>query len=262
MRNDTWNDVAQLPGPQHDGDKGLNLSAWTSALRALPVLSVAENDVLEWVEGPLRLFFPFEKFLGFYGRVFGGYVQIRSLMTSGYPAEFVSALGRGFDLNERACVAWWLSNGKPFILHQSVMLNEVGNPIITTPHELDEVNRFSLGPIAAHGVVDRFADTGTHICFAGAPIDQPEKTFAALRLIAPVLHTLLLQAKRPEEFPVNLAALTGRQRDLVDLALKGFPDKTIAKRLAISEHTVGNHFRAIYSKLGISKRSQLITLLR
>jgi hypothetical protein len=30
----------------------------------------------------------------------------------------------------------------------------------------------------------------------------------------------------------------------------------------ISEHTVGNHFRAIYARLGISKRSQLTTLLK
>jgi DNA-binding CsgD family transcriptional regulator len=59
-----------------------------------------------------------------------------------------------------------------------------------------------------------------------------------------------------------LAALTDRQRELVDLALQGLPDKTIASRLAISDSTVGNHLRAIYAKLGISKRSQLIALLK
>jgi DNA-binding CsgD family transcriptional regulator len=39
-------------------------------------------------------------------------------------------------------------------------------------------------------------------------------------------------------------------------------DKAIARRLSISDHTVGNHFRAIYAQLGVSKRSQLIALLK
>jgi DNA-binding CsgD family transcriptional regulator len=49
---------------------------------------------------------------------------------------------------------------------------------------------------------------------------------------------------------------------LVDLATQGLSDKEIALRLGISHNTVGNHFRAIYARLGISKRSQLIALLK
>jgi DNA-binding CsgD family transcriptional regulator len=44
--------------------------------------------------------------------------------------------------------------------------------------------------------------------------------------------------------------------------LKGLSDKAIASRLAISDHTVGSHLRAIFARLGISKRSQLIALLK
>ena len=62
--------------------------------------------------------------------------------------------------------------------------------------------------------------------------------------------------------PIDLAKLTERQRQLVDLALIGLPDKTIATRLGISENTVGNHFRGIYERLGITKRSQLIAALK
>jgi len=231
-------------------------------LRALPVFGVTENDVLAWVEGPLRQFFPFEKFLGSYGKLLGGRAQILSLVTSGYPTEFLLEFGRGFDLNERGCIAWWVSNRKPFILHQSIASSEAGHPIVASSRELDEVNRFSLGAVAAHGVIDRFVDAGTYISFAGVPITRPEQTFAALRLIAPVLHALLLQTKQAEESLLDLTVLTVRQRELVGLALEGLPDKAIAKRLAISEHTVGNHFRAIYAKLGISKRSQLTALLK
>ena len=264
MRNSTWNGVAPLRYPvrQDDDHPESNLSAWVDVLRALPVFGVTENDVLAWVEGPLRQFFPFEKFLGSYGKLLGGRAQILSLVTSGYPTEFLLEFGRGFDLNERGCIAWWVSNRKPFILHQSIASSEAGHPIVASSRELDEVNRFSLGAVAAHGVIDRFVDAGTYISFAGVPITRPEQTFAALRLIAPVLHALLLQTKQAEESLLDLTVLTVRQRELVGLALEGLPDKAIAKRLAISEHTVGNHFRAIYAKLGISKRSQLTALLK
>jgi DNA-binding CsgD family transcriptional regulator len=264
MRNEAWNSVALLrrPGSQSSEESHSDLEAWISVLRTLPVSGVTESDVLAWVEGPLRQFFPFEKFFGSYGRIFGGRIQLLSLVTSGYPAEFIAQLGGGFDLNERACIAWWLSNGKPFILHHSTALNETGDAIAATSREVDEINRFSLGPIAAHGVVDRFIDASTYISFAGIPAVQPKRTFAALRLIAPILHTLLLQTKQAEEPVLDLTLLTGRQRDLVEHALKGLSDKAIAKRLSISEHTVGNHFRAIYARLGISKRSQLTTLLK
>jgi DNA-binding CsgD family transcriptional regulator len=259
-----WNDVAQLRSPlRQDGDySDLDLNAWMRVLRALPMSDVTKHDILAWVEGPLRQFFPFEKFLGSYAKLSGGRAQILSLVTSGYPPEFLSELGREFDLNERGCIGWWVSNREPFILHRSVASSETGHPIIATPRELDEMDRFSLGAVAAHGIIDRFVDAGTYISFAGVPITRPEQTFEALKLMAPVLHALFVQTKQSEELPVGLTMLTSRQRELVGLALEGLSDKGIARRLVISEHTVGNHFRAIYSKLGISKRSQLTTLLR
>jgi DNA-binding NarL/FixJ family response regulator len=78
----------------------------------------------------------------------------------------------------------------------------------------------------------------------------------------PVLHTLFLATKQATHSAVDLTALTDRQRDLVDLAAQGLSDKEIALRLEISHNTVGNHFSAIYARLGISKRSQLIALLK
>jgi DNA-binding CsgD family transcriptional regulator len=77
-----------------------------------------------------------------------------------------------------------------------------------------------------------------------------------------VLHALFLATEQVAGSPLDLTKLTDRQRQLVDLALMGLPDKTIATRLGISEHTVGNHFRGIYERLGISKRSQLIAALK
>jgi DNA-binding NarL/FixJ family response regulator len=46
------------------------------------------------------------------------------------------------------------------------------------------------------------------------------------------------------------------------MALTGSTDREIAGRLRISVHTVKNHMRSVMSKCGVSKRIQLVPLLR
>jgi DNA-binding CsgD family transcriptional regulator len=241
---------------------GLDLQTWLGALSALPGAPVAESDILTWVEGPLRKFFPFERFFGGYGSLSGGLIRRHSLVASGYTQEFLSTLENVFDLNSRGCFAWWVSNRRAFFLDETGARDERGVRIPATKRELEEIERFALGAVAAHGVIDPYVSSGTYISFSGVPRMWPRQTLVALDLIAPVLHSLFLAAKQAEEPGVDLTALTDRQRELVDLALEALSDKAIARRLSISDHTVGNHFRAIYAQLGISKRSQLIALLK
>jgi DNA-binding CsgD family transcriptional regulator len=219
-------------------------------LRKLPTAPVTEADVVAWVEGPLRKFFPFENFLGAYGNLLGGRIQMRSLVSSGHSPEFLAGLEGRFDLKSRGCFAWWVSNRKAFILDKSGALDEAGVPIVATKRELEEIDRFALGVVAAHGVIDPFVNAGTYLSFSGVPATQPK------------LHTLFLLTKQAAKPAIDLTILTNRQRELVDLAATGLSDKAIARRLSISDNTVGNHLRAIYERLGVSKRSQLIALLK
>lgn len=267
MRSRLHNRERNAGRPRHAANNGgsrpnLNLDTWNDALRSLPVAAVTESDLLAWVEGPLRQFFPFDKFLGVYGKISGGRIQMLSLVSRGHTPQFLATLENRFDQNVRGCIAWWVSNQRPFILDQSGALDEEGTRICASERELDEVERFSLGIVAAHGVIDPFANAGTYFSFSGVAKSQPAQTMSALKLIAPALHALFLRTKRTENSSIDLTVLTKRQKELVDLALLGLPDKAIASRLAISDNTVGSHFRAIYAKLGIGKRSQLIALLK
>jgi DNA-binding CsgD family transcriptional regulator len=235
---------------------GLDLQAWIGALSAVPAGPMTEDQILGWVEGPLRRFFPFQRFLGGYGRLSGGRIRMRNLVTSGHQREFIASLEEAFNLTTRGCFAWWVQNRAAFIL------DPASPPAFATKRELEEIRRFSLGVVAAHGVIDPFANTGTYISFSGVAADRPDQTRASLNLVAPVLHALFLATEQVARSSIDLTALTDRQRQLLDLALTGLSDKAIASRLAISEHTVGNHFRGIYERLGISKRSQLIAALK
>jgi DNA-binding CsgD family transcriptional regulator len=59
-----------------------------------------------------------------------------------------------------------------------------------------------------------------------------------------------------------LEALTPAQRRVVGEALDGLSDEAIASRLGLSRHTVSNHLRAAYKRVGVSSRAELAALVR
>jgi pimeloyl-ACP methyl ester carboxylesterase/DNA-binding CsgD family transcriptional regulator len=60
----------------------------------------------------------------------------------------------------------------------------------------------------------------------------------------------------------DLAALTGREREILSLVASGASNQAIADQLFISEKTVRNHLTAIFDKIGVSSRSQAIVFAR
>ena len=60
----------------------------------------------------------------------------------------------------------------------------------------------------------------------------------------------------------DLAALTTRERENLDLVASGANNQEIAGKLFISEKTVRNHLTAIFGKIGVSSRSQAIVFAR
>lgn len=53
--------------------------------------------------------------------------------------------------------------------------------------------------------------------------------------------------------------LTAREKEIYGLLMKGFARKEIAEELSISPNTVKAHVNAVYSKLGVSNRSELLS---
>ena len=55
-----------------------------------------------------------------------------------------------------------------------------------------------------------------------------------------------------------LLSLSPRERDIVNLITKGYPNKTIADLLDISAWTVGTHLRRIFAKLSVTSRAAMV----
>ncbi len=59
--------------------------------------------------------------------------------------------------------------------------------------------------------------------------------------------------------PAELAeSLTPREAEVLQLLTQGLPNKAIAQRLGISDHTVKFHVNAILGKLGVQSRGEAI----
>lgn len=70
-------------------------------------------------------------------------------------------------------------------------------------------------------------------------------------------------ARRADLSPLvlDLHGLTTRERQITQRMLRGLPTADIAGELSISRHTVGDHVKAIFAKLGVSSRPELTALL-
>lgn len=60
----------------------------------------------------------------------------------------------------------------------------------------------------------------------------------------------------------QLAALTGRERQVLECIARGLDNTEIAAQLALSQKTVRNHITRVFDKLGVAHRYQAIVLAR
>ena len=73
-----------------------------------------------------------------------------------------------------------------------------------------------------------------------------------------VLAELLRRRNTPDPEERKIAALTPRERGVIELICQGLKNKEIAERLHISEATVSHHLTAIFRKLEVADRTALV----
>jgi DNA-binding NarL/FixJ family response regulator len=84
--------------------------------------------------------------------------------------------------------------------------------------------------------------------------DFSDRDHLVLRLLRPHLDAALRRLARPAP------PLTPRQVEVLRLVRDGLTDAQIARRLAISEATVGKHLQHVYTLSGAQSRVQVLTL--
>lgn len=85
----------------------------------------------------------------------------------------------------------------------------------------------------------------------GAPDGSPQVSVVLAPAPQPDLTSVLLR----------LHALSAREREVADLLLRGRPTNDIAAQLYISHHTLRDHVKAIFTKVGARSRAELTALV-
>jgi DNA-binding CsgD family transcriptional regulator len=111
----------------------------------------------------------------------------------------------------------------------------------------DRIDQAEVWP----GQAIRFGRVLFHVTCDGAPISAAEDN-STLSTKEVVNHTT-------SELPA-LRQLSEAQRRVLDLLLRGQSEKEVAIQLNISPHTVHNHVKAIYQKMAVNSRSELLAL--
>lgn len=90
---------------------------------------------------------------------------------------------------------------------------------------------------------------------------QPQEVARAVRaahrgeaLLDPAVAARLLATLAADDDPLD--RLTPRERDVLQLIGRGFPNKQIARELRLSEKTVKTHVGHVLAKLGVTDRTQ------
>jgi two-component system, NarL family, nitrate/nitrite response regulator NarL len=137
------------------------------------------------------------------------------------------------------------------------------------------------GP-AGHGPFPRFAELGAPVLVLVGPADRPDEALAAGARgllfrdtppdhLAAALSCVALGMVVVEESlargrwrdpgpdpPEPVEPLTPREREVLQLLAQGLPNRAIAVRLGISEHTAKFHVNAILGKLAAATRTEAV----
>jgi DNA-binding CsgD family transcriptional regulator len=192
------------------------------------------------------------------GRRWGHQLQVTHALPLGYPAGLVRNVSSVSDLGQRRALQAWLANGKPLVVdlpddQQQVSLLEA-----------EEIERFSLGRIAAHGMLDFERQVGSYMSYCGVePTWSKPRVAEILQLITPALHLALMQVLSEPQLASDVVrgsapALSATEYELVTWLARGLTNADIARLRNRSPHTVRNQLSALFSKLGVRNRAEAL----
>jgi len=109
----------------------------------------------------------------------------------------------------------------------------------------------AAGYLLKDGTPSSIAESIVEVLAGGSPISAPVARLL-LRRVAEGAAPAAASGRTPR------AALSQREREVLNLVAKGFSFPEIARLLAVSPHTVTTHVRHIYAKLEVGSRGEAV----
>ena len=146
-------------------------------------------------------------------------------------------------------VAWDLGTDPARTLNRTNGLRDLGVPIVALLPDATDASAVWAG--GARGILLRTAPA-EHLRTALTAAAQ------GLAVIDPAFAAALLPAARDQSPTQPVEELTPRELQVLRLMAEGQSNKSIARTLGISEHTVKFHVNAILGKLNVQSRTEAV----
>lgn len=197
---------------------------------------------------------PHTSLIAILGRLDLEHLEIVHMVPVDYPAAGLAALNPLINLRERPAFMHWLRSRKPMVLdlaEDSHLMSQL---------ERNEIEALNLGRVAAHGVIDMAARSGSYFSFSGVARAASKVDVAAiLSLVVPHLHQALMSVYAVERDGLKQASkLSPAEQDLIQLVAAGRTNAEIAAARGKSEATVRNQLTSAFRKLGVRNRAEAV----
>lgn len=153
-----------------------------------------------------------------------------------------------FDVYQPDAVLWDLGWGSKLELEIPIDLKAFDLPFVVLLN--DSQQAVDVWAVGVHGLLPRDAAAAQVLAALRAAAN-------GLVTIDPLLAAALFPHSQVSPQPL-VEALTPRESEVLQLLAEGLPNKAIAHRLDISEHTVKFHVNAIMSKLEAQSRTEAV----
>ena len=203
-------------------------------------------------ETELRDLIGHEALLAIIGKVANNNVSILASINCGFPAALLHDAARGSHLASRPLLHLWLRRHEPLFVDDVTMQKHA------SAFERDEIERYGLGCLAIHGMVDISGAMGSYFSFSGVPPSSADEVLRRVALVVPHLHTALLGIWRSERV-AWADQITPKETDLLQYVAAGLSTPEISKSSSRSQATIRNQLHHLMVKLSVNTRTELVS---
>ncbi len=179
---------------------------------------------------------------------------LASVMDDARGATVVGQEASGADLPSALAAAgpdaivWDLGADPAGALDQIAAIDASRAPVVAlVAHEADAADAVAAG---ARGALLRDVDAANLLAALQGAVQ-------GLLVLDPSLASAVMPVRDRESAPTE--ELTPRELEVLQLLAEGLPNKQVAQRLGVSEHTVKFHVNAILSKFDAHSRTEAVT---
>lgn len=191
------------------------------------------------------------------GRLIGGAVVMDYIAGINCHQEFIESISRRINLSDRTVLGNWLETRTPQLISRS-SANEMMSDI-----EIREMERFSLGNIAAHGIIEPDCSRASYFSFLRIEEELNADLVRKIQIITPHLHRIQLHLtwqQQKGETAQKLEILSNREADVLKWLVEGKSNAKIAHVTGRSPNTIKHQVASIMRKLGADTRAHAAAL--